>query len=196
MNLVKQISILAFVGTLTIACGDGKKTGTEDGVAVDSTEVVVDTVAVEQPTTIVDVAAGNENFTTLVAAVKAAGLVETLSSEGPFTVFAPTNEAFAKLPAGTVDNLLKPENVEKLKGLLTYHVVAGKFDAATVTDAITKGNGKYTVTTVQGGKIDLSIKDGKVILTDANGKSAVVVMADVAASNGVIHAIDSVVMPK
>ena len=167
-----------------------------EGTAVDSTAVVADTMAVEQPTTIVDVAAGNENFTTLVAAVKAAGLVETLSSEGPFTVFAPTNDAFAKLPAGTVDNLLKPENIEKLKGLLTYHVVAGKFDAATVTEAITKGNGKYTVTTVQGGKIDLSIKEGKVVVTDANGKSAVVVMADVAAANGVIHAIDSVVMPK
>ncbi|MDI1317767.1 fasciclin domain-containing protein [Flavobacterium sp.] len=196
MNVVKKISLFALVASLTVACGDGKKKDAEEGVAVDTTQVVVDTMAVEKSTTIVDVAAGNEDFTTLVAAVKAAGLVETLSSEGPFTVFAPTNEAFAKLPAGTVDNLLKPENVEKLKGLLTYHVVAGKFDAATVTDAITKGKGKYTVTTVQGGKIDLSIKDGKVVLTDANGKSAVVVMADVAASNGVIHAIDSVVMPK
>ena len=196
MNVVKKISLFVLVASLTVACGDGKKKDAEEGVAVDTTQVVVDTMAVEKPTTIVDVAAGNEDFTTLVAAVKAAGLVETLSSEGPFTVFAPTNEAFAKLPAGTVDNLLKPENVEKLKGLLTYHVVAGKFDAATVTDAITKGKGKYTVTTVQGGKIDLSIKDGKVVLTDANGKSAVVVMADVAASNGVIHAIDSVVMPK
>lgn len=197
MNLVKKISLLALVASFTVACGDGKKDdAAAEGTAVDSTAAVADTMAVEQPSTIVDVAAGNENFTTLVAAVKAAGLVETLSSAGPFTVFAPTNEAFAKLPAGTVDNLLKPENVEKLKGLLTYHVVAGKFDAATVTDAITKGNGKYTVTTVQGGKIDLSIKDGKVVLTDANGKSAVVVMADVAASNGVIHAIDSVVMPK
>nr|WP_245575598.1 fasciclin domain-containing protein [Flavobacterium gelidilacus] len=149
-----------------------------------------------QPTTIVDVAVGNENFSTLVAAVKAAGLVETLSSEGPFTVFAPTNEAFSKLPAGTVDNLLKPENVEKLKSVLTYHVVAGKFEAAAVIDAINKNNGKFTVTTVQGGKIDLSLKDGKVVLTDANGNSSTVAMADVAASNGVIHAIDTVVMPK
>jgi len=197
MNLVKKISLFAVVAAITVACGDGKnKDAAVDGTAVDSTEVAADTITVEKTTTIVDVAAGNEDFSTLVAAVKAADLVETLSSEGPFTVFAPTNEAFAKLPAGTVDNLLKPENVEKLKGLLTYHVVAGKFDAATVTDAITKGKGKYTVTTVQGGKIDLSVKDGKVILTDANGKSAVVVMADVAASNGVIHAIDSVVMPK
>jgi uncharacterized surface protein with fasciclin (FAS1) repeats len=195
MNLVKKISVFVLVATITVACGDGKK---KDGdvTAIDSTEVVADTAIVANATTIVDVAAGNENFSTLVAAVKAAGLVETLSGDGPFTVFAPTNEAFAKLPAGTVDNLLKPENVEKLKGLLTYHVVAGKFDAAAVTAAITAGNGKYTVTTVQGGKIDLSLKDGKVVLTDANGKSATVVMADVAASNGVIHAIDSVVMPK
>jgi len=196
MNLVKKISLFALVASITVACDGKKKDADADVMAVDSTEVVTDSATVEQPTTIVDVAAGNADFSTLVAAVKAAGLVETLSSEGPFTVFAPTNDAFAKLPAGTVDNLLKPENVEKLKGLLTYHVVAGKFDAAAVTDAITKGKGKYTVTTVQGGKIDLSLKDGKVVLTDANGKSAVVVIADVAASNGVIHAIDSVVMPK
>jgi uncharacterized surface protein with fasciclin (FAS1) repeats len=101
-----------------------------------------------------------------VAAVKAAGLVETLSSEGPFTVFAPNNAAFDKLPAGTVDGLLKPESLEKLKAVLTYHVVSGKFDAATVIDAINKNNGKYTVT-VQGGKIVLSLMDGKVMLTDA-----------------------------
>jgi uncharacterized surface protein with fasciclin (FAS1) repeats len=164
--------------------------------ATDSTEVAVDSTEAVAATTIVDVAAGNPDFSTLVAAVQAAGLVETLSGDGPFTVFAPTNAAFDKLPAGTVDGLLKPENVEKLKGLLTYHVLAGKFDAAAVTDAITQGKGKYTVTTVQGQKIDLSIKDGKVVLTDANGKTSTVVAADVAASNGVIHAIDSVVMPK
>lgn len=177
------------------SCGDGKKNDAE-AVTTDTTEVAMDTVITEKPQTIVDVAAGNTDFSTLVAAVKAAGLVETLIGEGPFTVFAPTNAAFEKLPAGTVDGLLKPENLEKLKGLLTYHVVAGKFDAATVTDAINKNKGKYTVTTVQGGKIDLSLKDGKVILTDANGKTSTVVIADVAASNGIIHAIDTVVMPK
>ena len=197
MKLLKKISGLALVVILATSCKDAKPTEVEtDVVAADSTEVVTDSVAVDAPTTIVDVAAGNPDFSTLVAAVKAAGLVETLSGAGPFTVFAPTNAAFAKLPAGTVDGLLKPESLEKLKGLLTYHVVAGKFDAAAVTDAITKGKGKYTVTTVQGGKIDLSLKDGKVVLTDANGKTATVAIADVAASNGVIHAIDSVVMPK
>ena len=195
MNLVKKFSTIAIVALIAVSC-DGKKKEAEGEVMADSTEVAVDSAQVEAPTTIVDVAAGNADFSTLVAAVKAAGLVETLSSEGPFTVFAPTNAAFDKLPAGTVDGLLKPENLEKLKGLLTYHVVAGKFDAAAVTDAITKGNGKFTVTTVQGGKIVLSLKDGSVILTDANGKTSTVVMADVAASNGVIHAIDSVVMPK
>jgi len=145
---------------------------------------------------IVGVAAGNDSFTTLVAAVKAAGLVDTLSSKGPFTVFAPTNDAFDKLPEGTVESLLKPESKDKLTSVLTYHVVAGKYEAAAVIDAVSKNDGKFTVDTVQGGKIHLSVKDGKVILTDANGGTATVVIADVAASNGVIHAIDSVVMPK
>jgi uncharacterized surface protein with fasciclin (FAS1) repeats len=195
MNLVKKISMFSFAALVMTSCGDGKKTE-EEVVAVDSTEVVMEEPEMVQPTTIVDVAVGNENFTTLVAALKAAGLVETLSSDGPFTVFAPSNDAFNKLPAGTVDNLLKPENVEKLKSVLTYHVVAGKFEAAAVIEAINKNNGKFTVTTVQGGKIDLSLKDGKVVLTDANGKTSTVAIADVAASNGVIHAIDTVVMPK
>lgn len=194
MNLIKKISVFSFATLVMASCGDAKKV--EDVEAVDTLEVVMDEPEVVLPTTIVDVAVGNENFTTLVAAVKAAGLVETLSSEGPFTVFAPTNAAFDKLPAGTVDNLLLPENLEKLKAVLTYHVVAGKFEAAAVIDAINQNKGKFTVTTVQGGKIDLSLKDGNVILTDANGKSSMVAIADVAASNGVIHAIDSVVMPK
>lgn len=195
MNLVKKISALSMIALIAVSCGDGKKKESEEVIA-DSTAVSVDSTKTVASTTIVDVAVGNPNFSTLVAAVKAAGLAETLSGEGPFTVFAPTNAAFEKLPAGTVDGLLKPENLEKLKGLLTYHVVAGKFDAAAVTDAITKGNGKYTVTTVQGGKIDLSLKDGNVVLTDANGSTSTVAIADVAASNGVIHAIDTVVMPK
>ncbi|WP_396192170.1 fasciclin domain-containing protein [Flavobacterium sp.] len=195
MNLVKQISALSMIALIAVSCADRKKKEAEEVVA-DSTAISVDSTEAVASTTIVDVAAGNPDFSTLVAAVKAAGLAETLSGEGPFTVFAPTNAAFEKLPAGTVDGLLKPESLEKLKGLLTYHVVAGKFDAAAVTDAITKGNGKYTVTTVQGGKIDLSLKDGKVILTDANGATSTVAIADVAASNGVIHAIDTVVMPK
>lgn len=193
---MKKISLFALVALVMTSCADGKKKDAESEAATDTTAVAVDSTTIVKATTIVDVASGNPDFSTLVAAVTAAGLVETLSGDGPFTVFAPTNAAFEKLPAGTVDGLLKPENLEKLKSILTYHVIAGKFDAATVTEAIKKNNGKYTVTTVQGGKIDLSLKDGKVILTDANNKTSTVVIADVAASNGVIHAIDSVVMPK
>jgi uncharacterized surface protein with fasciclin (FAS1) repeats len=138
------------------------------------------------PGTIVEVAAGNKSFTTLVAAVKAAGLVETLSGKGPFTVFAPTDEAFAKLPKGTVEDLLKPENKAKLTSILTYHVVAGKVMAA---DAI-KLDGKMAAT-VNKQEIAIKVKDGKVMINDAT-----VIIADVAASNGVIHAIDTVLLPK
>lgn len=149
-----------------------------------------------EPPTIVSIAAGNENFTTLVAAVKAADLVSTLNSDGPFTVFAPVNAAFEKLPEGTVASLLKPENKETLTAVLTYHVVKGEFKAADVIAAIKKNNGSFTVKTVQGGSLTASITDGNVILTDAKGNTSTVVMTDVDASNGIIHAIDTVVMPK
>lgn len=148
-----------------------------------------------QDENIVGVAAGNDNFSTLVAAVKAADLVGTLSGEGPFTVFAPTNDAFAKLPEGTVAGLLKPESKAALTGVLTYHVVAGKFEAEAVIDAIKSNDGMFEVDTVEGSTITLSLEGGSVILTDANGNKSTVVIADVAASNGVIHAIDAVVMP-
>jgi uncharacterized surface protein with fasciclin (FAS1) repeats len=138
------------------------------------------------PGTIVEVAVGNKSFSTLVAAVKAAGLVETLSGAGPFTVFAPTDEAFAKLPKGTVEELVKPENKEKLTAILTYHVLAGKVMAA---DAI-KLDGKMAAT-VNKQEIAIKVKDGKVMINDAT-----VIIADVAASNGVIHAIDTVLLPK
>ena len=146
--------------------------------------------------TIVGVAASNKNFTTLVAAVKAAKLVDVLNSKGPFTVFAPVNDAFAKLPEGTVDTLLKPENKKLLTSILTYHVVAGKFKAKDVIAAIQKNNGKFVIPTVQGGKLTASLKEGKVILTDLKGNKSTVILTDVEASNGVVHAIDSVVMPQ
>ena len=145
---------------------------------------------------IVDVAVGNKDFSTLVAAVKAADLVETLSGKGPFTVFAPTNDAFAKLPKGTVESLLKPEAKDKLTAILTYHVVAGEFDAAAVVDAIKKSKGKFEVKTVQGGTLIASLKGKDVILTDEAGNASKVVITDVKATNGIIHAIDSVVLPK
>lgn len=193
MKTIKVLSLFAFSALLFVSCGEKKKEMKEE-----ATEVVtaVEEAVVEEVTpNIVGVAAGNDNFTTLVAAVQAAGLVETLSSAGPFTVFAPTNDAFAKLPEGTVEGLLKPESKDALTGILTYHVVAGKFEAAAVIEAINANNGKFTVETVQGGSIDLSLKDGNVILTDTKGGMSTVVIADVAASNGVIHAIDAVVMP-
>ncbi|MEL6251994.1 MAG: fasciclin domain-containing protein [Bacteroidota bacterium] len=152
--------------------------------------------ATEEAPSIVGVAASNENFSTLVAAVKAAELVEVLNGEGPFTVFAPVNTAFEKLPEGTVAGLLKPENKETLTAILTYHVVAGKFVAADVLAAIEKNDGSFTIPTVQGGKLIASLKDGKVILTDEQGNVSTVIMTDVDASNGIIHAIDTVVMPK
>ncbi|QCX02361.1 fasciclin domain-containing protein [Aggregatimonas sangjinii] len=155
----------------------------------------VGTTSFAQTENIVGVAAGNENFSTLVTAVKSADLVGTLSSEGPFTVFAPTNDAFAKLPDGTVSNLLEPASEKALIGVLTYHVVAGKYDAAAVIEAIKGSNGSFAIETVQGGVILLSLEGEKVILTDAKGGRSTVVMADVPASNGVIHAIDTVVMP-
>lgn len=149
----------------------------------------------EEKATIVGVAAANENFSTLVAAVKAADLVGTLNSEGPFTVFAPTNEAFAKLPEGTVESLLKAENKATLSSILTYHVVAGKFMAADVVKAIKDNDGKFVITTVNGEKLTAHIMDGKVMLKDAKGNNSTIILTDVAASNGVIHALDSVVMP-
>ncbi len=145
---------------------------------------------------IVDVAAGSKAHTTLVAAVKAADLVSTLKGDGPFTVFAPTNDAFAKLPAGTVESLLKPENKAALAGILTYHVVAGNLDAKAVLAAIKKGGGKAVLTTVAGGKLTATIVKGKVILTDEKGGKATVTVTDLTASNGVIHVIDAVLMPK
>ncbi|MDZ7604326.1 MAG: fasciclin domain-containing protein [Cyclobacteriaceae bacterium] len=145
---------------------------------------------------VVDIAISSPDHTTLVAAVKAADLVTTLKSAGPFTVFAPTNAAFDKLPEGTVANLLKPENKAQLAKILTYHVIAGNLDAAAVVAAIKAGNGKAVVTTVSGGKLTASMKDGKVMLTDESGKTAFVVAADLKASNGVVHVIDGVVLPK
>lgn len=146
--------------------------------------------------TIVDLAVGSTDHTTLVAAVKAADLVATLQSAGPFTVFAPTNAAFGKLPAGTVEALVKPENKSMLTKILTYHVVAGNFNAGAVVKAIKDGGGKATLKTVSGGSIVAALENGKVVLTDENGRIATVVAADLNASNGVIHVVDAVVLPK
>lgn len=144
---------------------------------------------------IVENAVNSQDHTTLVAAVKAAGLVDTLESAGPFTVFAPVNAGFDKLPAGTVDTLLKPENKEQLVKVLTYHVVAGRISSADLVKMIKKGHGMAELKTVEGGKLTASIKDGKVVLTDEKGGMSTVTIADVYQSNGVIHVVDSVLLP-
>ena len=144
---------------------------------------------------IVENAVNSQDHTTLVAAVKAAGLVDTLEGPGPFTVFAPTNEAFAKLPAGTVDTLLKPENKDALVKVLTYHVVAGKITAKDLKKQIKAGGGKAVLKTVQGGSLTATLQGGKIVLTDEKGGTSTVTIADVFQSNGVIHVVDSVLLP-
>lgn len=144
---------------------------------------------------IVENAVNSKDHTTLVAAVKAAGLVETLQSAGPFTVFAPTNAAFGMLPAGAVDNLLKPENKNALTGVLTYHVVSGRWSAEQIMEKIKMNGGSFTAQTVQGGKLTFMWKDKSIWVKDAKGGVAKVTIKDVNQSNGVIHVIDHVLMP-
>jgi len=146
--------------------------------------------------TIVDAAISNENFTTLVTALKAADLVGALQGDGPFTVFAPTNDAFAKVDAATLKSLLQPESVKALSNILTFHVVSGKLAAADVVAALKKGNGKVELKALNGQTLTVLQKDGKIWLQDQNGNYSEIVATDVMGSNGVIHVIDSVVMPK
>ena len=145
---------------------------------------------------IIDNAVNSKDHTTLVAAVKAAGLVDTLKGPGPFTVFAPTNEAFAVLPAGAVDTLLKPQNKDKLTKLLTYHVVPGKMDAQMLMEAVMDGKGMTSLKTVSGGTLTAKASGGKIMITDENGVSATVTIPNVIQSNGVIHVVDKVLLPK
>lgn len=158
--------------------------------------VMVGGAAMYPSKNIVENAVNSKDHTTLVAAVTAAGLVETLQSAGPFTVFAPTNAAFGKLPAGTVETLVKPENKATLTSILTYHVVAGKISASDIVAKIKAGKGTATLTTVQGGTLKASMKGKSVVLTDEKGGMSTVTIADVNQSNGVIHVIDTVVLPK
>lgn len=208
MKFKKIVLSLAVIALLFASCDDSKKKEAEAQAAAQAELVKAEEEAALQAeeaakiqaeyeaTTIAAIAMGNENFSTLVSALVAADLATTLKSEGPYTVFAPTNEAFSKLPKGALDNLLKPENKEKLAALLTYHVVSGEFKAADVMKAIQDNKNSYEVVTLQGEKLTLSLKDDKVMIKDAKGGVSTVVMADVDASNGVIHAIDKVVMPK
>lgn len=193
MKITKIITLLLVGSLVTVySCAKNADKKKEEKVVVEEMPEAKEMEA----KTIVGVAADNENFTTLVAAVTAADLVRTLNSAGPFTVFAPVNAAFDKLPEGTLATLLMPENKEMLTSILTYHVVSGTFTAAAVIKAITDNDGKFAVKTVQGGILTASLLEGKVILTDTKGNVSTVVIADVAASNGIVHAIDSVIMPE
>ena len=188
------IAMVAFTSCKDNEKKEAEETMTEEEMAMDAETTNEDTMPAEE--SIATIAMGNENFTTLVTAIKAADLGETLNGAGPYTVFAPTNAAFDKLPSGTVDGLVKPENKEKLSGLLKYHVVSGEYMASDIVKAINDNNGSFVIKTVQGGELTASLDGDDVIITDASGNKAKVVMADVDASNGVIHAIDAVVMPK
>ena len=185
MKTKKFLSVLAFALLTSVAA-----------LAQNEKTVEVGGAPMYPSKNIVENAVNSKDHTTLVAAVKAAGLVETLMSKGPFTVFAPTNAAFEKLPKGTVETLLKPENLKLLQTILTYHVVSGKMNAKDLMAAIKKGNGKAVLTTVSGGKLTAWMKGNDIYLTDENGSSAKVTIADVNQSNGLIHVIDTVVTPK
>ena len=183
MNTRKFLSV-AFIALVFGATSFAQKTKMVGGAAMYPTKNIIEN------------ALNSKDHTTLVAAVKAAGLVETLQSKGPFTVFAPTNAAFDKLPKGTVETLLMPENMKMLQTILTYHVVAGKMNSTDVAKAIKMGKGKATMKTVSGGTLTAWMKGKDLYITDENGKSAKVTIADVNQSNGVIHVVDGVLTPK
>ena len=183
MNTRKFLSV-AFIALVFGATSFAQKTKMVGGAAMYPTKNIIEN------------AVNSKDHTTLVAAVKAADLVETLQSKGPFTVFAPTNAAFDKLPKGTVETLLMPENMKMLQTILTYHVVAGKMNSTDVAKAIKMGKGKATMKTVSGGTLTAWMKGKNLYITDENGNSAKVTIADVNQSNGVIHVIDAVVLPK
>lgn len=184
MRIFQKISIVAVAAMMSFGASAQEKTVNVGGAPMYPSKNIVEN------------AVNSKDHTTLVAAVKAAGLVETLSGKGPFTVFAPTNAAFDKLPKGTVDMLVKPENKEMLTSILTYHVVAGKWDSKQIAALIEKGNGKAELKTVQGGTLTATMKGKKLVLTDEKGGMATVTIADVYQSNGVIHVTDAVSMPK
>ena len=184
MNTIKNLCIMAIAVCFVNVSFAQEKTVEVGGAAMYPSKNIVEN------------AMNSKDHTTLVAAVQAAGLAETLQGAGPFTVFAPTNAAFEKLPAGTVDNLLKPENKKMLTSVLTDHVVPGKLDSKAIASAIKKGNGKAELATVEGGKIWLWMQGDKLMIKDEKGGMATVTIADVYQSNGVIHVIDTVVMPQ
>ncbi|WP_283641954.1 fasciclin domain-containing protein [Croceibacter atlanticus] len=189
-----KISNVLSVAVLMAAMFVGTTSFAQDKMMKEETKMVGG-AAMYPSKNIVENAVNSKDHTTLVAAVKAAGLVETLASEGPFTVFAPVNAAFDKLPEGTVETLLMEENKAQLQGVLTYHVVAGKVNASDLVKMIKKDGGKHTMKTVQGGTLTAMLDGAQVKVMDASGNAATVIIADVNQSNGVIHVIDTVLLP-
>jgi uncharacterized surface protein with fasciclin (FAS1) repeats len=185
----KMFVLMCAVATLAVAGSTGSAQMMKD-------DPMVGGAAMYPSKTIVENALNSPIHTTLVAAVKAAGLVDTLMGPGPFTVFAPDNDAFAKLPAGTVDTLVKPENKATLTKILTYHVVAGNYDSKKIAEMIKKGKGTATFTTVSGGKLMARMSGNNIVLVDEKGGTSTITIADVYQKNGVIHSIDTVLMPQ
>jgi len=208
MKTRNVVLALAAAGMLFMSCDDGKKKEAEMQAENEKMEMDANLKLEEEAkmvemekmemrnSSIASKAMASENFSTLVTVLKAAGLAETFMEEGEYTVFAPTNTAFAAVPKKSMDMLLMTENVTTLQNLLKYHVVAGEWKAEAVIKAIADNDNKYTVTTLAGENIVLSVQDGKVMIKDANGNMATVTQADIDASNGVIHGIDKVIMPK
>ena len=197
---MKKLMIAVGVSVLLSACaggmgGSGSSAMSGGSMSGMTSNPMVGGAAMYPTKDIVDNAVNSKDHTTLVAAVKAAGLVDTLKSPGPFTVFAPTNDAFAMLPAGTVDTLLKPENKPTLTKVLTYHVVPGRLDAAALTSLIAAGGGRASLKTASGDALIATLSGGKVYVTDAKGGTAMVTIANVYQSNGVIHVVNKVLLP-
>ena len=194
---MKKLIIAFFLMAMTVGFGASSISAQEmkDNKMMKSGNPMVGGAAMYKTKNIVENAVNSKDHTTLVAAVKAAGLVETLQGKGPFTVFAPTNSAFDMLPAGTVDTLVKPENKAMLTKILTYHVVAGNMDSKKIMKAIKKGDGKAMLKTVSGGTLTATMEGNNLILTDEKGGRSKVTIANVKQSNGVIHVVDTVLMP-
>ncbi|MGI8555473.1 MAG: fasciclin domain-containing protein [Pyrinomonadaceae bacterium] len=195
---MRKIVFVLFLAVLSIGLANSVQAQMKGDMKMDKMSKdnpMVGGAAMYKNKNIVENAVNSKDHTTLVAAVKAAGLVDTLESKGPFTVFAPTNEAFDKLPAGTVDTLLKPENKAMLQKILKYHVIAGDYNSKKIMAAIKKGKGKATFKTVEGGTLTATMDGNTLVLTDEKGGMSRVTIADVKQSNGVIHVVDTVLMP-
>lgn len=201
---LNKLVMLALVSLFTFAsCQDEKKDKeneiemNENEMDANETSMEAEKEAEKTEMNLAQITMNSNKHTTLVSAVQGAGMVAKLESEGPFTIFAPTNEAFNKLPKGTVESLMKPESKEKLESVLSYHIIPGEVDSKKLLDLINSNESKkYTLVTANDGKIDATIEDGKVMLTDANGNKATVTDVDMKGSNGYVHSIDAVLMRK